>query len=99
MSKSIMQKKDGSCYLCKLSGKDWQQYTEEHHVMFGTSDRRLSERYGLKVYLCPEHHRFGSDAVHMNKGNDLILRRAAQEAFIKTYPDKDWMEIFGKNYL
>ena len=100
MSKSIMQRKDGTCYLCsKLNNGDWIQEVEEHHVMFGTADRKLSEHYGLKVYLCLGHHRNSSEAVHRNKRNDLILKRDAQEAFMKKYPDKDWMEVFGRNYL
>lgn len=100
MSKSIMQRKDGTCYLCKkLYGGDWNQEVEEHHVMFGTADRKLSEHFGLKVYLCLGHHRNSAEAVHRNKKNDLILKQDAQKIFIETYPDKDWMEIFGKNYL
>lgn len=100
MSKSIMQRKDGTCYLCKkLYDNDAYQVVEEHHVMFGTSDRKLSEHYGLKVYLCLGHHRNSAEAVHRNKKNDLLLKKEAQEAFIEHYPDKDWMEVFGKNYL
>ena len=78
---------------------DWNQETEEHHVMFGTADRKLSEHYGLKVYLCLGHHRNSAEAVHRNKKNDLLLKKDAQEAFMSAYPDKDWMEVFGKNYL
>ena len=95
-----MHRKDGTCYLCKkLNGGDWIQKVEEHHVMYGNADRKLSERYGLKVYLCYEHHR-GKKGVH-HDGTDLniLLRQEAQKAFMKKYPDKDWMEIFGKNYL
>lgn len=101
MSKSIMHRKDGTCYLCsKIFGGDWvYPETEEHHVMFGTADRKLSEHYGLKVYLCINHHRTSAEAVHRNKKNDLILKVDAQKAFIDRYPDKDWMEVFGVNYL
>lgn len=100
MSKSIMQKKDGTCYLCrKLYNGDWNQEVEEHHVMFGTADRKLSEHYGLKVYLCLGHHRNSAEAVHRNKKNDLILKEDAQKAFMENYPDRDWMEVFGRNYL
>lgn len=100
MSRSIMQEKNGECYLCKkLLGGVYRPATEEHHVMYGNADRKLSERYGLKVYLCYEHHR-GNKGVH-HDGTDLniLLRQEAQKAFMKKYPDKDWMEIFGKNYL
>lgn len=59
--KSIMHdKKEGTCYLCKrLCGDYYRKTTQEHHAIFGTAGRRLSERYGLKVYLCMEHHTTG----------------------------------------
>lgn len=99
MSKSIMQEKNGECYLCKkLSDGMYRPATERHHVMFGTADRKLSEQYGLTVYLCYDHHR-GNQGVHENKDLNIMLRQEAQKAFIKKYPDKDWMKIFGKNYL
>lgn len=100
MSKSIMQKKDGTCYLCrKLYNGDWIQETEEHHVMFGTADRKLSEHYGLKVYLCLAHHRNSDEAVHKNNYNDKLLKMDAERIFIKHYSKEKWMEVFGKNYL
>ena len=49
---SIMQE-EGICYLCGSSGIDDMCGLEQHHV-FGGPNRKLSERYGLKVYLCGE---------------------------------------------
>lgn len=99
MSRSIMQNKDGCCYMCDLLGT-WQQgYTIEEHHCFGGPNRKLSEKYGLKVYLCPEHHRTGPDAVHQNSDYMQILHEAAQKAFEERYPDKSFREIFGKNYI
>ena len=72
---------------------------EEHHVMFGTADRKLSEKYGLKVMLCPEHHRTGFNAVHRNKNVNIILRMNAQEAFERKHGHDLWMKEFGRNYL
>ena len=54
-------------------------------MIFGTANRRLSERYGLKVYLCPDHHRTGTMAVHRNAEVAEILIKAAQIAFMKKY--------------
>lgn len=65
MSKSIIQEQSGGeCYLCDLFlGIDTPApIREEHHVMHGTANRRLAEHYGLKVYLCPYHHRSGPQA-------------------------------------
>ena len=99
--KSIMQKKeDGYCYLCALLHQDYQRRNnlEEHHVFMGPN-RQASEHYGLKVYLCHEHHLDNPEAVHVNYKICRILQIAAQTAFMKQYPDKDFMKIFGKNYL
>lgn len=73
-------------------------YLEEHHVFSGVN-RRNSESYGLKVYLCKNHHTHGEMAVHQNKEVDMMLRRLGQQAFEKTHTREEFMEIFGKNYL
>lgn len=102
--KSIMHNKlDGTCYLCVLLNDDYQRRTglQEHHVAFGTANRRLSEKYGLKVYLCYEHHEDPSSgaAVHHNQDIRNMLCKKAQQAFTERYPDKDFLKIFGRNYL
>lgn len=100
-AKSIMQRKDGTCYLCKRLHDDWTRKTplHEHHVFGGTANREISERYGLKVYLCVEHHLTGSEAVHKNKKTMDLIRREGQKAFERNYPERDFVEVFGKNYL
>lgn len=99
--KSIMHQKDGTCYLCiKLNGDyDRRSFLEEHHVLSGTANRKLSEKYGLKVYLCPEHHTGSSQAVHMNYEIKQMLCRDAQECFERKYPNLSFRDIFGKNYI
>lgn len=102
MSKSILQDKSGGeCYLCNmLLGIDTPApIREEHHVMHGTANRKLSEHYGLKVYLCPYHHRNGPQAAHRCRQTDILLKQAAQRAFEEKYSSGKWMEVFGKNYL
>lgn len=51
--KSILHSKaSGFCYLCALLNDDYTyKHTEEHHVVFGSGQRDLSEEYGLTVYL------------------------------------------------
>lgn len=102
--KSIMDKKDGTCYLCRmLYGDDTQKTVQEHHIFYGTAKRKLSEKYGLKVYLCLYHHtgniNGAKEAVHRNKEIADLLHREGQKAFIKRYPEKDFLEIFGKSWL
>lgn len=102
MSKSIMHdKQEGTCYLCKLLRNDYDRRTklEEHHVMDGNPNRRHSEHYGLKVYLCIPHHREGPEAVHNNIDNNRLLQKKAQEIFEKKYGHEKWMGVFGINFL
>ena len=99
--KSIMHnKQDGTCYLCMMLNWDYQRREglEEHHV-FGGSCRSLSEKYGLKVYLCHEHHTGYPYGVHKNKENTLFLHKEGQKAFMKRYPGKDFVKLFIRNYL
>ena len=99
--KSIMHEKDGTCYLCALLERNYETYSylEEHHVIYGKGNRPLSEKYGLKVYLCVRHHREGKEAVHKNVHNDLILKKTAQRIFEKKHSRKEFMETFGQNYI
>lgn len=100
--KSIMHIKDGTCYLCmKFNNNSHPSATplNEHHVVFGHANRRLSEKYGLKVYLCIDHHLYGSDAVHRNKAVNDYLCKEAQKCFEEKYPNLSFLGVFGKNYL
>lgn len=69
--------------------------------MYGTANRRLSEQYGLKVYLCIHHHEEwgGPEAVHRNIDISNMLKAKAQEAFKKRFPTLDFRNIFGKSFL
>ena len=100
--KSIMHdKKSGTCYLCMLlNGDDSRKTTQEHHVIYGKGNRKLSERYGLKVYLCIAHHLHdgGPYAVHRNKAISDLLCVEAQKAFEKAYPEESFRVVFGCNY-
>ena len=102
MSKSIIQDySHRQCYLCEyLKGirDDNQPNLEEHHIMMGPL-RKKSEHYGLKVLLCPYHHRTSKEAVHQNAENELFLKIVAQAAFEKKYSHELWMQEFGKNFL
>ena len=91
---SIIQGRKGWCWLC-----DKQKPTEEHHI-FGGPNRKASEEYGLKVYLCPECHRTGPAAAHSCKGTADILHKAGQRAFEEQVGSRrEFVKIFGKNYL
>ena len=85
----------GSMDYCIVCGRP---HPHKHHV-FGASNRKWSEKYGLTVPLCYEHHN-GSDAgVHFDKVLDTALKVMAQRKFEETYPKENFMQIFGRNYL
>ena len=105
MSRSIMQDRK-ECYLCRkkiedegIIGRPRDIPLEEHHVMHGTANRKLAEHYGLKVWLCAEHHRTGKNAVHNCCETDLILIRAGQRRFEEIHSHEEWMSVFMKNYI
>ena len=91
--KSIIQN-EKVCYVCGTTYN-----LQDHHVIFGTSNRRNSEKYGLKVWLCQNHHT-GSAGVHFNKPLDLHLKKLAQAKFETEYGDRnEFRRVFGKSYL
>ncbi len=81
------------CYICGTRAN-----LHKHHVFNGYANRSLSEKFGLWVWLCAEHHNMSNNSVHMNKEMDLNLKRESQEIFEKTHTREEFMRIFGKNY-
>lgn len=98
---SILHSKGSrTCYLCVMLHDNWNEHRilDEHHV-FGGPNRKNSEEYGLKVYLCHNHHIYGPEAVHNNAEIRHELQRIAQREFEKRYGHAKFMEAFGRNYL
>ena len=81
------------CYLCGSV-----RWLEVHHI-FNASNRNNSTKYGLVVYLCHQCHNEPPLGVHFNKERMRYLQQIGQKAFIKKYPNKDFVKIFGRNYL
>ena len=92
MTKSIISNEQ-RCYLC---GR--QINLERHHIMAGTANRKLSEKYGLWVYLCHDCHT-GTEGAQYNSSAGIKLKQIAQTAFESKYSHEEWMELFRKNYL
>lgn len=93
--KSIIQENADYCFVCGRYGQ-----TERHHTIFGTANRKKSDKYGLTVYLCPDCHR-GTNGVHGKNGHslDLQLKRIAQKKFEEKYSREKFTNVFGRNYL
>ena len=98
--KSILHKKDGTCYLCMRLHNDYRHHAvlHEHHI-FGGPNRGISEAEGLKVYLCLGHHEFCPEAVHNNIENMRLLQQDAQREYEKTHTRSEFIELVGRNYL
>lgn len=98
MAKSIMQIDKSKCYLCGRNGNG--DPLEEHHV-FGGSNRKLSEKDGLKVYLCGNRcHRNGKKAAHKSALTSSLLKAKAQAAWESLYGSREeFMGRYGRNYL
>ena len=93
---SIMQAKDGRCYLCLMLQGDGSVKPVLHtHHIFGGSRRKKSEAEGLKVYLCPEHHM----TVHKDSSLMRYLQVTGQTEYERTHSREQWMQLMGKNYL
>lgn len=87
--KSIIQK-NKKCWCCGTT-----YGLESHHVFFGSANRKQSEKYGLKVWLCREHHH----EVHHNHALDINIKTYCQRTFEETHSREEFRQIFGKSWL
>ena len=70
-------------------------------IVFGGANRKLSEKYGLKVWLCGENcHRNGLISVHRNILTNRKVQELAQAKFEELYGDREaFRREFGRSYL
>lgn len=92
--KSIIQKDGSRCFFC-----GGMQGLEEHHIFGGAANRKLSEKYGLKITCCKKHHTDPKEGVQYNREMNQSTKRLAQIAFEGRWTHDLWMETFKKNYL
>lgn len=101
MAKSIIQEDKTHCFICGRNSRADYFGLEEHHV-FGAANKKKSEKYGLKVYICGSRcHREGPESVHKNAKVDRAVKKIVQERAMKVYgwTVEQFREIFGKNYI
>ena len=95
MAKSIMQSRR-ECYVCRMKyGVVTERGLEEHHVLNGPL-RPMAEQYGLKVWLCHNHHNEPPLGVHFDPGARRVLEQAAQFAFDELHGPGSFAEVFGE---
>lgn len=94
MAKSIIQN-EYECFFCgSVYG------LEEHHIFAGVANRKISEKYGLKVLLCNGHHTgYPGHSAQYNKELNLQLKQLAQKKFEEIHGHELWMKVIKKNYL
>lgn len=88
-----------SCWLC---GRNGQQDPLDRHHIFGGSNRRKSEKYGLVVGLCHGScHLFGPKAVHQNAETMQHLHEYGQRKAMEEqgWTTDDFRREFGKSYI
>lgn len=94
MTRSIISN-ERRCYVC---GTEYGLH--KHHIMYGSANRKQSEKYGCWVYLCGRHHNLSNEGVHFNHALDLNLKQLAQERFeAQIGTREDFRRIFDKSYL
>ena len=87
------------CWLCGRNGNT--DPLDEHHI-FGGANRKLSDKYGLKVYLCHNRcHENGPKSAHRNAETAERLHKYGQRKAMKEqgWTIDDFRTIFGRNYL
>ena len=95
MTKSILQKKK-RCLVCHT-----EQNLHQHHVFEGRGRKKLSDKYGLTVWLCARHHNMSDEGVHSNRKLDLAIKEASQKKAMSHYSwdVETFIGIFGKSYI
>ena len=79
------------CFVC---GRPFPQI---HHIM-NASNKAKSEKYGLILPLCMNHHT-GAEGVHTKPEKMLACKQMAQRKFEEDHTREDWILEFGKSYL
>lgn len=70
------------------------------HEIFGGKNRLRSIEFGLVIPLCTcEHHnQIECKGIHFNKQLQKEWKTKGQVIFETTYPDLNFIDIFGKSY-
>lgn len=86
---SLFTDNDSECMLCGST------YELTWNEIFRGKNRQLSMKYGLCQRLCLECHKKYQDDPIFNE----IWHKKGQAAFSKSYPELNFLQIFGRNYL
>lgn len=109
------QMKNKSSKLAKLERNRFSLFTDDlehciicgkspvnkHEIFYGSGNRQKSMKYGLVIPLCTcEHHnQIECKGIHFDTELQDEWRKKGQALFEETYPDLDFIQIFGRDYL
>lgn len=94
--KGIVTEYENICIICGKAAE------AEHHLIFGTAGRNLSEKYGLKVPICNGCHTLNEKCrrIHDNPMAEKLSKMLGQAIFeAKVGSRDDFRKIFGRSYL
>lgn len=86
------------CFWCGRNGNG--DPLESHHI-FGGSNRKHSEKDGLKVWLCGNRcHRNGEHAAHRNFETNQALKQIGQVAWETKYGTREqFIRRYGRSWI
>lgn len=96
MSRSIVTDYKDICFFCG------RQAEGEHHLIFGTARKKLSENDGLKVPVCNNCHNMGETLkrIHGNPMAEKLSKMLGQAIFEgKIGTREEFRDRYGKSYL
>ena len=85
--------------VCLFCGR---QADAEHHLIFGTAGRELSEKDGLKIPVCNSCHNMGSklNRIHDNPMAEKLSKMLGQAIFEgKIGTREEFRKKYGKSYF
>lgn len=81
------------CFICKSN------YSLQKHHIFNGPYKKVSEKYGLLIKVCPNCHTFASNSIHRDSTLRKRLKQIGQERFEQNHSREEFIKEFGKNYL
>lgn len=96
--KSIIQADRGHCFICGRNSNADYFGLDEHHVFFG-ANRKKSEKYGLKVYICHDscHLNGVHKSANLNRKVQAVVQKRAMQYY--NWTTEDFIRKFGRSYL